>query len=155
MTLPGLKRCLLLLLWGIAAPLWAAVTVPDLDMGQGGHCVDDPRFMRLNHMTLMLHQRDQTLRQGIRGGKYSLAGCVDCHASKVNHSVLGTDHNFCQGCHVYAAVKIDCFECHSSAPRQSVTELSSGVTQSVTPRLRPHSVEQNDSVGIHSAGGGE
>ncbi len=110
---------LLVLLWGLGLPLWAAVPVPDLDIGQGGHCVDDPRFMRLNHMTLMLHQRDQTVRLGIRGGKYSLAGCVDCHASKVNHSVLGSNHNFCQGCHVYAAVNIDCFECHSSSPRPS------------------------------------
>ncbi|MDE2259576.1 MAG: hypothetical protein KGK17_04530 [Betaproteobacteria bacterium] len=115
---------MMLLLLTLADPLVAAVSVPDLDIGQGGHCVDDPRFMRLNHMKLMLHQRDETVHQGIRGGKYSLAGCVDCHASKKNHSVLGTNQNFCQGCHVYAAVKIDCFECHSSEPRKmSGTQL--------------------------------
>jgi hypothetical protein len=39
---------------------------------------------------------------------------VDCHASDKNGSVLGSNENFCQGCHAYAAVKIDCFECHSS-----------------------------------------
>ncbi len=95
----------------------AAVPVPDLDVGQGGHCVNDPKVMRDNHMKFLFRQRDETVRLGIRGGKYSLAGCVDCHASKVNHSVLGSDRNFCQGCHTYAAVKIDCFECHSSQPR--------------------------------------
>ncbi len=114
----GLWRMALLLV--LAGPLAAAVNEPVLDIGQGGHCVDDPQFMRLNHMKLLRHQRDETVRQGIRGGKYSLAGCVDCHASKKNHSVLGTDQNFCQGCHVYAAVRIDCFECHSSTPRRSI-----------------------------------
>lgn len=101
-------------LWAIN--LQAAVPPLDLDIGQGGHCVDDPQYMRLNHMKLLLQQRDETVRQGIRGGKYSLARCVNCHASKVNHSVLGTNRNFCQGCHVYASVKMDCFECHSSSP---------------------------------------
>lgn len=91
---------------------------PKLDIGKGGHCVRDPKFMRSNHYKLILHQRVETVREGIRGSKYELTNCVDCHASKVNHSVLGTDRNFCQGCHVYAAVKIDCFECHSSKPAE-------------------------------------
>ncbi len=107
-------------LW--AMNLQAAVPFPNLDIGQGGHCVDDPQYMRLNHMKLLLKQRDESVRQGIRGGKYSLARCVNCHASKVNHSVLGTNRNFCQGCHVYASVKIDCFECHSSSPTAHTLE---------------------------------
>jgi hypothetical protein len=114
-------RFILLWLVGLLAftgVVQAAVPFPDLDIGKGGQCVDDPKFMRLNHMKMIMHQRDETVRLGIRGGKYSLAGCVDCHASKVNHSVLGTNRNFCQGCHAYAAVKIDCFECHSSQPRE-------------------------------------
>ena len=94
---------------------FADVSVPQLDIGKGGHCVDDPKFMRLNHGDLLKHQRTITVHQGIRG-KYSLAACVDCHASRKNSSVIGTDRNFCQGCHVYAAVKLDCFECHSSRP---------------------------------------
>jgi cytochrome c553 len=95
---------------------------PKLDIGKGGHCVEDPKFMRSNHFKLILHQRVATVRQGIRGSKYELTNCVECHASKVNHSVLGTNQNFCQGCHVYAAVKIDCFECHSSKPQQQVAD---------------------------------
>jgi hypothetical protein len=89
---------------------------PKLDIGKGGHCVRDPKFMRSNHFKLILHQREVTVREGVRGSKDELTNCVDCHASSVNHSVLGTNQNFCQGCHVYAAVKIDCFECHSSRP---------------------------------------
>ena len=89
---------------------------PKLDIGKGGHCVRKPEFMRRNHFKLILHQREVTVREGVRGSKDELTNCVDCHASNVNHSVLGTNQNFCQGCHVYAAVKIDCFECHSSRP---------------------------------------
>jgi hypothetical protein len=91
---------------------------PKLDIGKGGQCVEDPKFMRSNHFKLILHQRVATVRKGIRGSKYELTNCVECHASKANHSVLGTNQNFCQGCHAYAAVKIDCFECHSSKPRE-------------------------------------
>lgn len=146
MIRPGMQRSLLLLLWVWALPLWAAVTIPDLDIGQGGHCVDDPRFMRSNHMKQLLQQRDQTMRQGIRGGKYSLAGCVDCHASKVNHSVLGSNRNFCQGCHVYAAVKIDCFECHSSVPRQLPAGAVSVAHRTEMTPSEPIPVTQSRSV---------
>ncbi|CAG0123949.1 hypothetical protein RHDC2_00282 [Rhodocyclaceae bacterium] len=108
-----------------SAPVFAAdeSPMPKLDIGKGGKCVDDPKFMRKNHMDVLKHQRDETMRQGIRGGKYSLAACVDCHASKKNNSVLGSNENFCQGCHAYVEVKIDCFECHSSK-RKVVAEVS-------------------------------
>ncbi len=111
-------KSLLLILLLAAAPAWADSHAPKLDIGQGGQCVEDPTYMRSNHMKLIVHQRDETVRKGIRGSKYELSNCVSCHASKVNHSVLGSKENFCQGCHVYAAVKIDCFECHSSKPRE-------------------------------------
>lgn len=105
-------------------PVWAADMIgPKLDIGRGGHCVDDPKFMRVNHMRMIVHQRDETVREGIRGGKYSLAQCVDCHASLKDNSVLGDSSHFCQGCHEYAAVKIDCFECHSSR-RKLVAEVA-------------------------------
>jgi hypothetical protein len=111
-------RAFLLILLLVVSPVWADSLAPKLDIGKGGRCVEDPKFMRSNHMMLILHQRDETVRNGIRGSKYELTNCVDCHASNQNHSVLGTNENFCQGCHAYAAVKIDCFECHSSKPRE-------------------------------------
>ena len=118
-----MKRLLLILLLA-ATPAWAGGLGPKLDIGKGGQCVEDPSFMRANHMKLITHQRDDTVRLGIRGSKYSLAKCVDCHASKENNSVLGSSQNFCQGCHTYAAVKIDCFECHSSKPKQAEVALA-------------------------------
>ena len=108
-------KTLLLILLLIATPVWAASSIaPKLDIGKGGQCVDDTKFMRKNHMKMIVHQRDETMRLGIRGGKYSLAECVNCHASKTDNNVLGSNEHFCQGCHEFAAVKIDCFECHSS-----------------------------------------
>lgn len=109
-----LRAAILLALLCMVNLAVAAVPMPKLDIGKGGQCVNDPKFMRKNHMKMIVHQREETMRQGIRGGKYSLAECVNCHASKTDNSVLGSDEHFCQGCHEYAAVEIDCFECHSS-----------------------------------------
>jgi hypothetical protein len=124
-----MKAILLILLllatpvWATETPVWAEGSIgPKLDIGLGGKCVDDPKFMRKNHMRMLKHQRDETVRQGIRGGRYSLAACVNCHASKKDGNVLGDSGHFCQGCHEYAAVHIDCFECHSSK-RKLVAEV--------------------------------
>jgi hypothetical protein len=83
----------------------------------GTQCVADPAFMRRNHMDLLKHQRDDTVHGGIRGAKHSLKDCIDCHASLATNSVAKAESNFCVSCHSYAAVKIDCFECHTSKPR--------------------------------------
>ncbi len=88
--------------------------MPKLDIGKGGHCVADPQWMRVNHMKVLFQQRDETVHQGIRDGKYSLKNCIECHASLRDNSVIGRADSFCDGCHRYEAVKIDCFECHSS-----------------------------------------
>lgn len=93
------------------------VPKPVLEEARGGKCVEDTAYMRRNHMKLLMHQRDETVHQGIRTRKYSLNGCIECHASQKNSSVIGSNENFCQSCHSYAAVKIDCFECHAGKPK--------------------------------------
>jgi len=109
-----LATILFSLLIGSAAYAAEKPQVLHLDVGKGGQCVEDPKLMRKTHMNLLKHQRDETMRKGIRGQKHSLAECVECHASTKTDSVLGTNEAFCQGCHTYAAVKLDCFECHTS-----------------------------------------
>ena len=79
---------------------------------QGDKCVRDEEIMRRQHFEFILHQRDNTLRKGIRTSQYSLKNCVNCHADPKTKSVLG-EKGFCQECHSYAAVKIDCFSCHT------------------------------------------
>jgi len=88
-----------------------AVTVEKNQPGE--KCVRDTEWMRRNHMTLLKHQRDDTMYRGVRGTDAALRGCIDCHASKQTGSVIGSDQAFCQGCHSYASVSLDCWECHN------------------------------------------
>jgi predicted CXXCH cytochrome family protein len=115
------------LLGAAAGAAWAAdasgaagrTPVPHPPKGRGDHCVADTEFMRRNHMAMLLHQRGETVHLGERGMKYSLAACVDCHAAPGADGVPVTYANpkhFCRSCHDYAAVSIDCFECHASRP---------------------------------------
>lgn len=106
----------------------AAAAQPAIERAsRGEHCVADPQFMRLNHMDLMKHQRDRTVHAGQRTGRFSLKGCVECHAGRDTHSVAAAPGDFCVSCHRYAAVKIDCFECHASRPAAGVA--TAGVTK--------------------------
>jgi hypothetical protein len=102
-----------------APPEAAAGRVPKpvIEAGKGDKCVEDTEFMRKNHMKLLLHQRDETVINGVRAPRYSLDNCIECHASRKTNSVVGSNDNFCQSCHAYAGVKLDCFECHASKPR--------------------------------------
>ena len=102
--------------------LQGRVPVPVIGEGKGDTCVADTDFMRRHHMDMLEHQRDKTTRQGVRTKRYSLKECVACHV------VPGADGlpvkaespaHFCSSCHLYAAVKIDCFECHASRPEQA------------------------------------
>lgn len=93
------------------------VAVPVVRIEKGEACVAPTADMRRDHMNMLLHQRDRTVRQGIRESRFSLKNCVDCHAGRETGSVLGKD-GFCSSCHIYAAVSIDCFECHTPV-RQS------------------------------------
>ncbi len=95
------------------------VPLPVIEKGEGAKCVADPAFMRKNHMDLLKHQRDDTVRQGIRTPRFSLAGCINCHASKKTGSVIAEADNFCRSCHAYAGVTLDCFECHSASPKMA------------------------------------
>lgn len=82
-------------------------------------CVRPTDYMKRNHFEVIKHQRDVTVHQGVRETKDSLALCVDCHA---NHDSAGkavpvnAEGQFCDGCHDYVAVNIDCFSCHTNVP---------------------------------------
>ena len=87
---------------------------------KGDQCVEPNDFMRRNHMKVLLHHRDETVLEGIRTKKYSLKECINCHASEKTGSVAASKDDFCVSCHSYAAVKIDCFDCHSTKPQGSM-----------------------------------
>lgn len=82
-------------------------------------CVEDTEYMRRNHFELIRHQRDDTVYSGIRSTKHSLAGCVGCHAvhDGAGEPVpINQKKQFCASCHAYAAVMINCFDCHATVP---------------------------------------
>jgi hypothetical protein len=122
----GLRQIILCFLLGFAtlagvalAPAQAASSrVPQPDPGavfKGSQCVAPVEVIRREHMNYLKHTRDETVRGGIRGAKFSLRQCIDCHA--VPDKKAGgkrTVRTFCSACHNYAAVKIDCFECHTN-----------------------------------------
>ena len=88
---------------------------------QGEQCVADTALMRTDHMELLNHQRDETVLDGVRGEPFSLVGCVNCHAqTRADGTPVRIDEEgqFCQSCHAFAAVKIDCFTCHAAIPEQ-------------------------------------
>ena len=90
---------------------------PTLVQGKGEKCVEDTQYMRRNHMDLLKHHRNKTMHEGIRTTKHSLKGCVECHASEKTGSVAASKEDFCASCHAYAAVKLDCWECHATKPK--------------------------------------
>lgn len=90
-------------------------------------CVEPTDVMRRNHMKFLLHQRDETVLDGIRTKKYSLTGCINCHAQTSDDGkIVRADdpEYFCTTCHEYTSVKIDCFECHSDRPAAAANQLS-------------------------------
>ena len=95
------------------------VPVPVIPLGQGEKCVEDTDFMRRNHMSLLNHQRDKTMHEGIRSKQHSLRECISCHAVTGPDAMpvtVSSPRHFCRSCHDYAAVNIDCFQCHASRP---------------------------------------
>jgi len=89
------------------------------EASRGEQCIEPTDVIRRNHMKFLMHQRDATMHQGIRTTKHSLKNCISCHASKGDdgkYVPINAEGQFCQSCHSYAAVTIDCFQCHSTVP---------------------------------------
>ena len=93
---------------------------------KGKQCVEDTEYMRSNHFETVLHQRDETVIHGIRTTKHSLKNCIDCHitpnADGDYARYSNSEEHFCASCHEYAAVSIDCFQCHADRPESAIRE---------------------------------
>jgi hypothetical protein len=126
----------------LALPLTTAAAgepdwVPKPPRGRGEKCVADTTWMRRNHMTALMHHRDETVHEGIRTKRFDLTGCIDCHAVKGADGkpvTFASPKHFCRICHDYAAVQIDCFECHASRP-----EAKTASTGEAAPERSPAS----------------
>ncbi len=86
-------------------------------------CIQPEDEMRRNHMNYILHERDETMHEGIRGEPEGLGACIDCHVEPNKHGEIAgieTKEHFCSSCHEYAAVQIDCFQCHADRPQKYI-----------------------------------
>ena len=82
-------------------------------------CVEPTDVMRKEHYLFLLHQRDETVINGIRTKNHSLANCIDCHVSydeKGKAIPINAEGQFCQDCHVKTATNITCISCHAAEP---------------------------------------
>ncbi len=113
---------------------------------EGAECIQPKHEMRRNHMEYILHQRDITMHDGIRTETDSLAKCIDCHVEP-NEDGEVVDHDnkdhFCNGCHQYASVQIDCFQCHADRPQNYIKRNSH--TSSLRDQLQ-QTLAANDEV---------
>lgn len=117
------------------------------------NCVEPTEYMRRNHMEVIRHQRDTTVYGGIRSTKHSLAGCVECHVGyDAQHKPVGIDADgqFCAACHDYAAVQLNCFDCHATVPEG---EAWNQVTATAHESLLPGVEEQADAAAAAAASG--
>ena len=151
-TPSSLRLLALIILLGVSAPglvvaaevgvsSFGEVAIPSPDKpANADSCVEPVAVMRRDHMKFLLHQRDETVLDGERSKKYSLVGCIDCHnPSDANEEIVRYEdpQHFCAGCHNYASVKIDCFECHADRGLNS-SQQSNLALQADTQMLSMH-----------------
>lgn len=108
----------------LSAVLFADVPKPVIPPAKGEHCVEPTDVIRKNHMKFLMHQRDDTVLRGIRTSKHSLVECINCHVQPDETGAypdITSKEHFCNACHAYASVKVDCFQCHMSKPESSVS----------------------------------
>jgi hypothetical protein len=135
----------LLLLCGIAVAEEGGALLPLIPLpAEGDECVEPTEVMRRDHMRFLMHQRDETVHRGVRGSKHSLVGCVECHAQRdAGGAAIAVDAEgqFCQSCHSFAGVRIDCFGCHAAVPAASRAHmaLSEGKSPSALAITHPAS----------------
>jgi len=108
------------------------LTEPTQRYSAESECVAPVSEMRRHHMNYILHQRDDTVREGIRTRQFALEECINCHAVKDENDEyvrVEDERHFCSTCHTYTSTKIDCFECHADVPVRpsQLQKLQSGL----------------------------
>tara|TARA_Y100000768_G_scaffold93584_1_gene67674 strand:+ start:91 stop:498 length:408 start_codon:yes stop_codon:yes gene_type:complete len=97
----------------------------NIDASSGDKCVEPTDIMRAQHHIFVNHQSNETVVKGIRTKKYSLNNCINCHIKPLadgSYPSVKTEDHFCSACHIAAAVKVECFDCHASKPYKKVAK---------------------------------
>ncbi|MDM8565313.1 hypothetical protein QUF74_06630 [Candidatus Halobeggiatoa sp. HSG11] len=124
----GKLSCGLLLAMAVNGVSAGEVPMPEIPKAKSNFsaeqsCVEPTDFMRQRHGLFLKHYRHDTMRRGMRTLQHSLVACINCHVTADESGNYPTVHqsskHFCRSCHTYAAVNIDCFQCHTSKPQES------------------------------------
>lgn len=130
-------------------------------------CVVETGDIRRNHMDYLEHDRDSTVHQGLRNIKFSLKECINCHAEKDDnggYKQINSEGQFCNVCHDYVAVSLDCFQCHRGIPEDKRPQIGlDSVEKSLAhPLFGAMSVAsessrliQEGATGLHTTAGGD
>ena len=115
-------------------------------------CVEPTEEMRANHMEYILDQRDATVHEGIRTRQYSLEECINCHVSDAEDAPrVDSEKHFCNSCHTYASVNIDCFQCHADRPVKSrFQSLSNSGKHHIKANAQPPTTLTSDQLKVLS-----
>ncbi|MFW6277949.1 MAG: sulfur reduction protein DsrJ [Halorhodospira sp.] len=115
-----IATALALILGGTPAGKEEPAEVAERPEPRGEACIhEDPERMRREHMDLLHSHRDESVRAGRHDETLSLQGCISCHATAQEQRAGNADDMaFCASCHEYAAVELDCFQCHSTDPEE-------------------------------------
>lgn len=124
------RRLLVVLVLGLLlAPMAFAsgVPKPDIPKAKGLHCVRNTEWMRRNHMKLLMHERYLVVHKGIRNEQETLPGCMSCHVRRLpdgHYPSVTSKKFFCNSCHTYVGVRIDCFSCHTNRPGPALPSVA-------------------------------
>jgi len=89
-----------------------SLDTPEIQQMKEKQCVKPKEYMTAHHMKVLDEWRDSAIREsnrylgiidGVRYDKSLQKTCMRCHSNK---------RNFCDKCHIYADVKVYCWDCH-------------------------------------------
>ena len=101
----------------------ADIPAPKQKYNEETLCVEPVEVMRKQHFEFVLEHRDKTVIDGIRTKKHSLNECINCHITanaQGEFARYSDETHFCASCHQFAAVNIDCFQCHADRPEEAI-----------------------------------
>ncbi len=157
---PIILGALALLLVILAAPFWDGVLAhtggvpPAIPAAKGAHCVRPTRWMLKYHMKLLMQLRYEAVHEGIRHKDESLPGCMSCHVSRLpdgKYPSVTSKKFFCNACHDYVGVRIDCFSCHTNRPDAAYRAMQEASRAVVLAHAgRPAAIVPGQAVSISS-----
>ena len=95
----------------------ADTPLPDIHEpeGKGVKCIQPEDEIRRNHMKYILHERNETMHEGIRDEPESLANCINCHIFPDKNGVVpridSKDH---------FDIGDGAFQCHADRPQKYI-----------------------------------